>query len=39
MTTTGEMLVSAEWFDLIFKATRQRNEAARWWQLLVYRQA
>ena len=27
MITTGEMLVTAEWFDLIFNETRQRSEA------------
>jgi hypothetical protein len=27
LTTTGEMLVTAEWFDLIFNQTRQRTEA------------
>jgi hypothetical protein len=26
ITTTGEMLVTAEWFDLIFRETRQRRE-------------
>ena len=29
MTTTGEMLVTAEWFDLIFRETRQRSEAEK----------
>jgi len=28
-TTTGEMLVTAEWFDLIFRETRQRSEAEK----------
>jgi len=27
LTTTGEMLVTAEWFDLIFNETRKRSEA------------
>ena len=27
MTTTGEMLVTAEWFDLIFGETRKRSDA------------
>jgi len=29
MTTSGEMLVTAEWFDLIFRETRQRSEAEK----------
>jgi hypothetical protein len=27
LTTTGEMLVTAEWFDLIFSETRKRSDA------------
>ena len=27
LTTTGEMLVTAEWFDLIFNETRKRSDA------------
>ena len=29
LTTSGEMLVTAEWFDLIFSETRKRSEAER----------
>ena len=28
VTTVGEMLVTAEWFDLVFRGARQDNEAA-----------